>query len=42
MHRQIPRSELVVLPDMGHLSFIEAPEAFDDVVRRWLRTHEEA
>ncbi|GAC1599448.1 MAG: hypothetical protein NVS3B6_08700 [Pseudarthrobacter sp.] len=40
MHRQIPGSELVVLPDVGHLSFIEAPEAFNDAVRRWLHTHE--
>ncbi|WP_422935019.1 alpha/beta fold hydrolase [Sinomonas sp. P47F7] len=40
MHRRIPGSELMVLPDVGHLSFIEAPEAFDDAVRRWLHTHE--
>lgn len=39
MHRQIPGSELIFLPDVGHLSFIEAPEAFDDAVRRWLHAH---
>jgi pimeloyl-ACP methyl ester carboxylesterase len=39
LHRQIPGSELLFLPDVGHMSFIEAPEAFDDAVRRWLHTH---
>ena len=37
LQRQIPGSELVVLPGVGHLSFVEAPEAFDGAVRRWLR-----
>jgi pimeloyl-ACP methyl ester carboxylesterase len=41
MHRQIPGSELVILPDVGHLSFIEAPEAFAGAVRRWLHAHSE-
>lgn len=40
MHRQIPESELMVPPDVGHLTFIEAPEAFNDAVRRWLRIHQ--
>jgi pimeloyl-ACP methyl ester carboxylesterase len=39
MHRRIPGSELVILPDVGHLSFVEAPEAFDASVRRWLQAH---
>jgi 3-oxoadipate enol-lactonase len=32
MHRAIPGSRLVVLPHVGHLSNIEAPLAFSDVV----------
>lgn len=39
LHRQIPGSELFFLPDVGHLSFVEAPEAFDAEVRRWVRAH---
>ncbi|MEA5454995.1 alpha/beta hydrolase [Sinomonas sp. JGH33] len=39
LHRQITGSELMVLPDVGHMSFVEAPEAFNGAVRRWLRVH---
>ena len=36
LHRQIPGSRLVVLPDVGHLSFAEAPGAFNAEVRNFL------
>jgi pimeloyl-ACP methyl ester carboxylesterase len=36
LHRQIPGSRLVVLPDVGHLSFAEAPQAFNAEVRNFL------
>ncbi|CAN3982809.1 alpha/beta fold hydrolase [Kitasatospora purpeofusca] len=36
MARALPDAELTVLPRVGHLSAIEAPEAFDAVVRRLL------
>lgn len=36
MHQSIPGSELVVLPDVGHLSPVEAPEAFQAAVRRFI------
>jgi len=32
----IPEASLSVLPDAGHLSNLEAPEAFDRAVRAWL------
>jgi pimeloyl-ACP methyl ester carboxylesterase len=32
----IPESELVVLPDAGHLIFVEAPEAFREAVLSFL------
>jgi pimeloyl-ACP methyl ester carboxylesterase len=38
LHDRIPRSELVMLPGVGHVTNIEAPEAFDDAVRRFLRS----
>jgi pimeloyl-ACP methyl ester carboxylesterase len=36
MHRQIPGSTLVTIPDVGHQVFVETPEAFDTEVRRFL------
>ena len=33
----IPDASLSVLPDAGHLSNLEAPEAFDRAVRAWLK-----
>lgn len=38
IHRQIPGSELVVIPDVGHLAAAEAPEAFNTEVRRFLHS----
>lgn len=38
LHAAIPGSTLVVLPDVGHLSDLDAPEAFNAEVRRGLRT----
>jgi pimeloyl-ACP methyl ester carboxylesterase len=37
LHRAIPRSELVVMPGVGHVSSVEAGERFNDEVRRFLR-----
>jgi pimeloyl-ACP methyl ester carboxylesterase len=37
LHAAIPGSTLVVLPDAGHLCNIEAPQAFNKVVRNFLR-----
>ena len=37
MHEAIPDATLSVIPDAGHLSNIEAPEAFDRAMRAWLR-----
>lgn len=39
MREQIPGSELHVLDGVGHMSFLEAPDVFDGVVRRWIRAH---
>jgi len=36
MHRDIPGSELVFLPDVGHMSNLEAPDRFSTVVRGFL------
>lgn len=36
MHRAIPRSELVVLPTVGHMSNLEAPDRFNRAVRDFL------
>jgi pimeloyl-ACP methyl ester carboxylesterase len=36
MHEAISTSSLVVLPDAGHMSNIETPEAFNDAVRAFL------
>lgn len=39
LHETIPDSELVIMPGVGHLSNLEAPQRFNDHVRRFLRTH---
>jgi len=36
LHTAIPGSSLVVLPDVGHACNVEAPEAFNQAVRRFL------
>ncbi|HVF07569.1 MAG TPA: alpha/beta hydrolase [Actinomycetota bacterium] len=36
MHRAIPESELVILPEVGHMSNLEAPDRFNRAVRRFL------
>jgi pimeloyl-ACP methyl ester carboxylesterase len=36
MHAAIPTAQLVVRPAVGHDSHVEAPDAFDDKVRRSL------
>jgi pimeloyl-ACP methyl ester carboxylesterase len=38
MHARIRGSTLVVLPGVGHMSNLEAPEAFNDAVRSFLRS----
>jgi pimeloyl-ACP methyl ester carboxylesterase len=38
LHTAIPGSTLVVLPDAGHACNIEAPEAFNQAVRRFLES----
>lgn len=38
LHAQIPTSTLAVIPGVGHLSNIEAPERFNGEVRRFLRS----
>ena len=38
LHQAIPGSELVVLPGVGHVSNIEAPELFNHELRRFLRS----
>jgi pimeloyl-ACP methyl ester carboxylesterase len=35
----IPRATLVVLPGVGHLSNVEAPEPFNRTVREFCRAH---
>lgn len=40
LHRGIPASQLVVMPGVGHVSNVEAPETFDDEVRNFLRSNE--
>ena len=37
LHRAIPGSTLVVIPGAGHVCNIDAPEAFDNAVRTFLR-----
>jgi pimeloyl-ACP methyl ester carboxylesterase len=36
MHARLPSSELVVLPDVGHLTNAETPDAWNDAVRAFL------
>ena len=36
LHARIPRAPLVVMPALGHLSNVEAPERFNAEVRRFL------
>jgi pimeloyl-ACP methyl ester carboxylesterase len=38
LHVAIPASELVMLPGIGHESYLEAPRAFNAEVRRFLRS----
>ena len=38
LHDRIPGSELVMLPGVGHVTNIEAPEEFDAAVRRFVRS----
>jgi pimeloyl-ACP methyl ester carboxylesterase len=38
LRAQIPNAELVVIPDVGHLANVEAPAAFNDEVRRFVRS----
>ncbi|MDF9751634.1 alpha/beta fold hydrolase [Arthrobacter sp. ES3-54] len=37
MNRRIPGSTLVMIPDVGHMGAVEAPDAFNAEVRRFLR-----
>lgn len=37
MSEAIPHATLSVIPDAGHLSNLEAPDAFDRAIRAWLR-----
>jgi proline iminopeptidase len=37
LHDGIPGSELVVVPDVGHMSFVEAQDTYLDAVRGFLR-----
>jgi len=39
IHRAVPASKLVVMPGVGHVSSVEAPEQFTDEVRQFLRAH---
>jgi pimeloyl-ACP methyl ester carboxylesterase len=38
LHARIPSSQLVVLPGVGHVSNLEAPERFNAEIRRFLRS----
>jgi pimeloyl-ACP methyl ester carboxylesterase len=37
LHDGIPGSELAVIPDAGHMSFVEEPDAYLAAVRGFLR-----
>jgi len=37
LHAAIAGSTLVELPDTGHVCSVEAPEAFNEAIRRFLR-----
>lgn len=36
-HRRLPNSTLMEIPDAGHLSMLEQPAAFNEIVKGWLR-----
>jgi pimeloyl-ACP methyl ester carboxylesterase len=36
LHAAIPESKLVVLPGVGHVSSVEAPERFNQVIRSFI------
>lgn len=36
MHKAIPNSELVIIPEAGHVTNLEQPEAFDQALGQWL------
>ena len=38
LHASIPKSRLVVIPDVGHLPDMEAPQRFNAEVRSFLRS----
>ena len=37
LHARIPNAQLAVIPEVGHMSNLEAPEAFNAAVRAFLR-----
>ena len=39
MHDGIPRSELKIMPGVGHMVNAEAPDKFNEQVRGFLRSH---
>jgi 3-oxoadipate enol-lactonase len=39
LHQGVPGAELVVLPGVGHMASMEAPEAFNDLVTTFLVAH---
>jgi pimeloyl-ACP methyl ester carboxylesterase len=39
LHAEIPDCRLVVLPGVGHVCNVEAPDEFNTVVRHFLREH---
>lgn len=40
LHAQIPTSELVIMPSIGHVTSLVAPEHFNAEVRRFLNAHQ--
>lgn len=38
MYRAVPGSRMVTIPGVGHMSNLEAPDAFNDALRHFLRT----
>lgn len=40
MHRQLPRSDLLITPDAGHAVHLESPEQFDQIVREFMTSIE--
>ena len=39
MQRSIPGAELAVIPDAGHMHFIEQATTFNDICLEFLRKH---